>query len=223
MSTSTLDARSDAVLASLARDVSRGNSASGDGGAEVASSGPTDLQSKVHKLIVTIIAATMLAACSSGRTASPAPSPSPSATVSVSVEVQVLSAWRAEHLAYADALRNLDPRAPGLAETAIDPALRRAVAYIAVTKAQGIIVRGSQNLGNPQVASLTPDTAVVASCVHDGLILLNPKTNKPVPGLAGQVTWNFERTTLRHVEGVGWLVADNLVHQDAKESVCIAR
>lgn len=189
----------------------------------MAGTGPWDPHGGVQKLIVAIVATTTLAACSSGRAAAPSPSPSPSATASLSVEAQVLAAWQAEHVAYADALRNLDPRAPGLAQTAIDPALRRAVAYIAITKAQGIVVRGSQDLGHPRVVSLTPDTAVVASCVHDGLILLNPKTNKPVPGLAGQVTWNFERTTLRYVEGVGWLVADNVVHQEAKESVCVKR
>ena len=191
----------------------------------MAGTGPWDPAGGVQKLMVAIVAVTVLAACSPGRTAShnPSPSPSPRATTPVPVEAQVLSVWRAEHLAYADALRHLDPRAPGLAQTAINPALRRAVAYIAVTKAQGIVVRGSQDLGHPRVVSLTPDTAVVASCVHDGLILLNPKTNKPVPGVAGQVTWNFEHTTLRYVEGVGWMVADNVVHQEAKESACVPR
>jgi hypothetical protein len=142
----------------------------------------------------------------------------------VSVEAQVLSAWRAEHQAYADALRALNPRASALAQSAINPALQRAVAYIAVVKAQGIVVRGSQDLGSPKVVSLAPTTdptrAIVESCVRGGLILINGKTGKPVPGLAGEATWNFEHTTLTRVEGVGWMVSDNVVKQALKESVC---
>jgi hypothetical protein len=142
----------------------------------------------------------------------------------VSVEAQVLSAWHAGHEAYADALRALNPRASALAQSTINPALQRAVAYIAVVKAQGIVVRGSQDLGSPKVISLTPTTdpttAIVESCVRGGLILINGKTGKPVPGLAGEATWNFEHTTLTLVEGVGWMVSDNVVKQALKESVC---
>lgn len=136
----------------------------------------------------------------------------------------MLSAWRAEHEAYADALRALNPNAPALARSAINPVLQRAMAYIAVAKAQGIVVRGTQDLGSPKVISLAPTTdpttAIVESCVRDGLVLLNGKTDRPVPGLSGQATWNFEHTTLRLVEGVGWMVSDNVVKQDLKESVC---
>ncbi|MDP9164720.1 MAG: hypothetical protein M3O32_01395 [Actinomycetota bacterium] len=142
----------------------------------------------------------------------------------MSVEAQVLSAWRAEHEAYADALRTLNPRAPALVESAINPVLQQAMAYIAVAKAQGIVVRGSQDLGAPKVISLTPATdptkAIVESCVRGGLILIDGKTGQPVPGLSGQATWNFERTTLTLVEGVGWMVSDNVVKQSLKESVC---
>ena len=148
------------------------------------------------------------------------PSPSPS----VNVEAQVLSAWRAGHEAYAAALRAENPNDPALAQSTINPALQRAVAYIAVVKAQGIVVRGSQDLGAPKVISLTPTTAptaaVVESCVRGGLILINGKTGKPVPGLSGQATWNFEHTTLKLVEGVGWMVSDNVIKQSLKESVC---
>jgi hypothetical protein len=136
----------------------------------------------------------------------------------------VLSAWRTGHEAYAGALHALNPHDPALAQSTINPALQRAMAYIAVAKAQGIVVRGSQNLGSPKVISLTPTTdpttAIVESCVRDGLILLNGRTGKPVPGLAGEATWNFEHTTLTRVEGVGWMVSDNVVKQALKESVC---
>jgi len=190
----------------------------------VATNERRDLLRRPQTLLLTVIAATVLAACSSGKDSASSGSPSPSVTPSPAVEAQVIAAWRAEHVAYADALRSLNPNASELAQTAIDPALRRSIAYIAATKAQGIVVRGSEDLGSPKVVSLTPQTdpreAVVESCVHGGLVLINPKSNKPVPGLAGQVTWNFEHTTLRLVEGVGWVVADNVVRQDTKESVC---
>jgi hypothetical protein len=220
MSTSALDARSGMVLAS-GRNVSRGHRAGAGGRAEVPDSGSWDPLGGVQKLIVTIVATMTFAACSAGTVTAPRPSLSPSATASPAVEAQVLAAWRAEHTAYADALVKLDPSSAALAQTAIDPALRRTVAYIAAAKAQGIVVHGSQDLGNPRVVSLGLDTAIVEACVHDGLLLLNAKTSKPVPGLAGQVTWNFEHTTLQHVEGVGWMVADNVVRQAAKESVCV--
>ena len=176
------------------------------------------------RLVTVFIAATVMAACSSGKSASPSPTISASPTASATVEGLVLEAWRAEHLAYADALRALNPQLPALAQTAIDPALRRAVAFIATSKAQGIAVRGSQDLGSPKVIDLTPagapTTAVVEACVHDGLVLVNGKTGKPVPGSAGQITWAFEHTTLKLIEGVGWMVADNVVKQASKESVC---
>ena len=187
---------------------------------------PGDLQWRAQKRIVTVLATMLIAACSSGKAAAPRPSPSPSPSPSVNVEAQVLSAWHAEHEAYADALRTLNPRAPALAQSAINPALQRAVAYIAVVKAQGIVVRGSQDLGSPKVISLAPPSApteaIVESCVRDGLVLLNGKNGRPVPGLSGQTTWNFERTTLTLVEGVGWMVSDNVVKQSLKESVCTA-
>ena len=185
---------------------------------------PGDLQWRTQKRIVTVLATMLIAACSSGKAAAPGPSPSPSPSPSVNVEAQVLSAWRAGHEAYAAALRAENPNDPALAQSTINPALQRAVAYIAVVKAQGIVVRGSQDLGAPKVISLTPTTAptaaVVESCVRGGLILINGKTGKPVPGLSGQATWNFEHTTLKLVEGVGWMVSDNVIKQSLKESVC---
>lgn len=190
----------------------------------MASSGHRDLVSGVQKLIVTSLAATLLAACSSGKAATPPASPSPSVTPGSSVASEVLTAWRTGHEAYANALRALNPNDPALAASTINPALQRAVAYIAVAKAQGIVVRGSQDLGSPEVTSLTPAAApteaTVESCVHDGLVLLNGKTGEPVPGLSGQATWNFEHTTLTLVEGVGWVVSDNVVKQSLKDSVC---
>jgi ABC-type transport system substrate-binding protein len=192
----------------------------------VADSGRRDLPGGVQKLIVTVLAATLLAACSSGKAAAPEPTNSPSPSATVSVEDQVLAAWRAEHLAYADALKALNPNDPTLAQTAINPALQRAVAFIAAAKAQGIVIRGSQDLGAPTVVSLNPttapDTAVVRACIHDGLVLINGKTGKPVPGTAGQVTFAMELTTLKLVEGVGWMVSDNDIKQGLKESVCSA-
>jgi hypothetical protein len=177
-------------------------------------------------LAVTSLAAAVLAACSSGKAAAPPSSPSPSVTARRSVESQVLAAWQAEHQAYAEALRALNPTDSSLAASAINPALQRAKAYIAVAKAQGIVVRGSQDLGSPKVTSLTPagapTEAVVESCVHDGLVLIDGKTGKPVPGLSGETTWNLEHTTLTLVAGVGWMVSDNVVKQSLQESVCAA-
>ena len=188
------------------------------------SSEPRDLRWRAQKRSVTVLATMLFAACSSGKAAAPNPTPSPDPSPSVNVEAQVLSAWRAGHEAYAAALRAVNPNDPALAQSTINPALQRAVAYIAVVKAQGIVVRGSQDLGTPKVVSLTPATdptkAVVESCVRGGLILINGKTGKPVPGLSGQATWNFEHTTLTLVEGVGWMVSDNIVKQSLKESVC---
>lgn len=188
------------------------------------SSGCRDLRCGVRKLIVTVLAAMLPAACGSGRAAAPNSVARPDPSPSVSVQRQVLAAWRAEQVAYANALRSLNPRSPALAETAINPALERAMTFISVVKAQGVVVRGSQDLGTPTVVSLSPATdpteAVVESCVHGGLILLNGKTGKPVPGLSGQPTWNFEHTTLTLVEGVGWMVSDNVVRESLRESVC---
>lgn len=224
ISTGHLDVRSAPVLASRDIGVDLSDPAQVDEGAEVASSGRRGLPDGAQKLIVTVLAATLLAACSSGKAAAPKASPSPDPSATVSAQEQVLTAWRTEHEAYADALRSLNPNAPALAASAINPALQRAVAYIAVAKTQGIVVRGSQDLGSPKVVTLSPPAdpthAVVESCVHDGLVLLDGKTGKPVPGLSGQTTWNFEHTTLTLVEGVGWMVSDNVVKQSLKESVC---
>ncbi len=188
------------------------------------SSEPRDLRWRAQKRIVTVLATMLIAACSSGKAAAPSPSPSLDPSPSVSVEAQVLAAWHSEHVAYADALRALNPNDPALAQSAINPVLQHARAYIAVAKAQGIVVRGSQDLGTPKIISLTPIAApakaIVESCVRDGLILINGKTGKPVPGLSGETTWNFEHTTLTLVEGVGWMVSDNIVKQSLKESVC---
>lgn len=220
-----VDARSVTVLAS-AKNVGPGITSEAGGGAEVADTRRWHPASRVaNKSVATVvIVATLVAACSGGTSARPTPPTSPSPTTSLSVEAQILTAWRAEHTAYAAAVRAMDPRYPALTQTAIDPALRGAVAFITASRAQGIVARGSQDLGSPKVISLTPatdpQTAIVQSCIHDGLVLINGKTGKPVPGLAGQVTWALERTTLRHIEGVGWLVADNVVKQDEKESVC---
>ncbi len=192
----------------------------------MARTGPGGLRSAAQKRIVTVLATMLVAACSSGKAAAPGHSPSPSPSLGPAVQAQVLAAWRAEHLAYADALRALNPNDPMLAQTAINPALQRAVAFIATAKAQGIVARGLQDLGSPVVVELSPttspDTAIVRSCLHDGLVLINGKTGKPVPGTAGQVTYALEHTTLKLVEGVGWMVSDNDVKQDLKESVCTA-
>ena len=173
-----------------------------------------------------VLATALAAGCTSATTAQPAPSSLPPTLTSSAIAAQVLDAWRAGHVAYAAAIRAMDPHYPALTQTTIDPALRSATAFIATSKAQGILAQGWQDLGSPKVISLTPSTdprmAVVQSCIHDGLVLINGHTRKPVPGLPGRVTWGFEHTTLRHVEGVGWLVADNVVNQDDKESVCAA-
>lgn len=187
---------------------------------------PTTRTVCTQRMAPVVLAATLAAGCTSTTSPHSAPSTSPPALTSSAIDAQVLAAWRAEHAAYAAAIRAMDPHYPGLTQTAIDPALRSATAFIATSKAQGILAQGWQDLGFPRVISLTPSTdpriAVVQSCIHDGLVLINGHTGRPVPGLPGRVTWGLERTTLRHVEGVGWLVADNVVNQDDKESVCAA-
>lgn len=226
LSTRLLDARFTPVLTSRLVGVGLGTPALADGRAEVASSGPRGLRSVAQKRTVTAFATMLIAACSSGKAAAPSRSASPSLSPTPDVATAVLAAWRAEHLAYANALRALNANDPALAQTAVNPALQRAVAFIATAKAQGIVVRGTQDLGTPTVVELspttTPDTAIVRSCIHDGLVLINGKTGKPVPGTAGEVTYALEHTTLKLVEGVGWMVSDNDIEQGLKESVCAA-
>lgn len=223
VSTGGLDVRFVPAVASPEKDVGRVSYPATDGRDEVAS-GLTDLRRGAQTLVVALAATAVTAACSSGTSATPTATPSPSVSASPSVGTAVIAAWRAEHLAYAKALLSLNPNDTDLAQTAINPALQRAVAFIGAAKLQGITVRGTQELGDPKVVSLTPGarptTAVVESCVHGGLILVNGKTGKPVPGLAGKATWNFEHTTLTLVEGVGWMVSDNVVKQSLQESSC---
>ena len=178
-----------------------------------------------HLIVAAVAVATLSAACSprSDGTAS-TPSPSASPLAKAAIERAVLDAWRDEHAAYADALRAMDPNHPDLAKTAIDPVLSSARAFITLSKQQGLVARGEQDLGIPKVLSLTPaddpSTAIVESCVHDRLLLYDRK-GKPVSGTAGQVTWNHERTTLRRIPGIGWLVADNVVRQGPTEAICV--
>jgi ABC-type transport system substrate-binding protein len=223
LSTGDLDVRFAPGLASSAKDVGRLFHPATDGRDEVAS-GLTDLRRGAQTLVVAVVATAVTAACSSGKSATPTVTPSPSVSPSPSVETAIIAAWRAEHVAYAKALLSLNPNDTDLAQTAINPALQRAVAFIGAAKLQGITVRGTQELGDPKVVSLNPavrpTTAVVESCVHGGLILVNSKTGKPVPGLAGKATWNFEHTTLTLVEGVGWMVSNNVVKQSLQESSC---
>jgi len=185
----------------------------------------SETAARLHRTLAAIAAVALTFGCSSGSVSTP-PTPSPGVTSPSQAEVRaaVLSAWRAEHEAYAEALRAMDPDYPELAKTAIDPVLSGARSFITVSKMQGIVARGDQDLGSPQVVELTPAddpvTAVVESCIHDRLVLYDGRTGKPVPGDAGQVTWAKERTTLRLVSGIGWLVSDNQVRQGEAESVC---
>ena len=181
-----------------------------------------------HLIAATVAVAALIAGCNSNpdRT-SATPAPSPYSQSKVEVEQAVLAAWRAEHQAYADALRAMDPDHPALAKTAIDPLLGSAKAFIALSKSQGLVARGQQDLGSPTVIELTPvdspTSAIVEACVHGGLILYDPGTGKPVRGTAGQVTWNHERTTLRLVAGIGWFVAGNEVRSGPTEAICTSR
>jgi hypothetical protein len=189
----------------------------------------TKLDALYGRLTVAVLAAAALSSgCNSeSRETAPTPSPSASRLAKAEVEAAVLAAWRDEHLAYAEALRAMDPDHPRLEATAIDPLLASAKAFIALSKRQGLVARGDQDLGTPRVIELTPaddpTSAVVQACVHGGLILYEPKTSKPVAGTAGQVTWNHERTTLRLIPGIGWLVAVNEVRSGPTEATCTSQ
>lgn len=181
-----------------------------------------------HLIATAVAIATLTAGCSSGSDGSaPISSPTASRLERADIEKAVIAAWRDEHIAYADALRAMDPDHPALAATAIDPLLASAKAFIALSKRQGLVARGEQDLGSPRVVELSPadepTSAVVEACVRGGLILYDGRSGKPVRGTVGQVTWNYERTTLRLVPGIGWLVAVNEVRSGPTEATCASR
>lgn len=181
-----------------------------------------------HLIATAVALATLTAGCNSKTDGSvPTPSPGASRLERAEIEMAVLDAWHDEHVAYADALRAMDPDYPALAATAIDPLLASAKAFISLSKRQGLVARGEQDLGSPKVIELTPadepTAAVVEACVHGGLILYDGQSGKPVRGTAGQVTWNHERTTLRLIPGVGWQVAVNEVRSGPTEAICTSR
>jgi hypothetical protein len=137
----------------------------------------------------------------------------------------VIEAWKAEHRAFAEAVRRADPTYPGLAKTAADPQLSGIRSFVGAEKKGGYIGRGREDLDEPNVTKLQPRTeptsAIVESCVHDALVLVDAQTGKPVHGKSGRVTWDHERTSLKLVKGIGWVVTKNAVQQGrSKESVC---
>jgi hypothetical protein len=142
------------------------------------------------------------------------------------VKAQVIAAWKAEQKAFARAVLQANPQFSGLAKTAIDPELSGIRAVVAAEKKAGYVGKRlpEDDLGQPVVVKLSPltdpVTAIVESCVHDGLIFVHPKTGKPVAGPSGRPTWDFNHTTLKHVAGVGWMVASNDVRAGSKKSVC---
>jgi hypothetical protein len=170
-----------------------------------------------------------LTSCSdSHQHASPStPSPTANSTVPTreQVKAQVIKAWKAEHRAFAEAVRQADPTYPGLAETAVDPQLSGIRSFVAAEKKGGYVGRGAEDLDEPTVMSLQPQahptSAVVESCLHDHLILVDAQTGKPVHGKPGRVTWDHERTSLKRINGIGWVVTKNDVQQSSsKESAC---
>jgi hypothetical protein len=156
--------------------------------------------------------------------ATPPSSTAPATPNREQVKAQVIAAWKAGHRAFAEAVRRADPNYPGLAKTAIDPQLSGVRSFVAAEKAAGDTGRGKEDLDQPHVTALRldrhPQTATVKACVHGALILVDSKTGNPVPGKSGRVTWNDERTTLQHVEGVGWKVMSNDVQQGRTKAIC---
>ena len=135
-----------------------------------------------------------------------------------------MDAWRAEHEAYVSAVIKMDPNDAGLQQTATNPLLNQARGFIAAAQHTGAYARGNIDLGTAKVEQLSPwpqpETAVVVACNHDALLLYDKRTHRPVSGASGRVTWELERSTIKNVTGIGWLVADNAITEGSTRAIC---
>lgn len=155
--------------------------------------------------------ATLLAACSSS-------SGSANSGQSVAqVKAAVLSAWRAaENAIYrAGASRN-GASSPILAATMVDPELTLVRTNLTNARTQGLIGRGTWNLGSPKVTSIQPSasdprSATVQSCIDDSAILVSQSTGQPASGISGTAGWIGATSKMVFEGGRSW----KLAHQSA--------
>ena len=178
----------------VSRDTTAACAASGTGGVAVSS--------RVSILLVG--AAAFLAACSSSTAGNAVDSGGSIAKT----KAEVIAAWRAAENAFYIAESEANGESsPMLSATMVNPQLQLVQRNLRLDHSQGLIGRGTWNLGSPLVVSLEPSahpaTATVRSCIDDTAILINEKTGQPVAGVAGTPDWVSETSSMVLTDS-GW-------------------
>jgi hypothetical protein len=154
-----------------------------------------------------------LPACSSGHAASRDAQPTSTVTTASAASPRelVLRGYGAAVQAITDAEVHNDPNWPPLFQTMVNPELAHVQAFISTEKQLGYHSSGTARIVRSEVTSFTPTRAEIEACVH-GAVIAYQANGQPVPGNAGQVTYNIEKGTLIP-SGSTWVLQQGTAQQ----------
>jgi hypothetical protein len=143
----------------------------------------------------------ILAACDSAKAAKP---------TGQNADQMIVAGWRDAMSAFFTAAE--EPTGPdssysALTENVAQPLLGRLQSLLSGEAKRGWLVRGPWALGDPRVTSVQDGTATVVSCVAGGDVVVDPRTNHPLPGELGQPNMVGTASTMSEVGG-RWVESD---------------
>ena len=149
---------------------------------------------------------------------------SPSTTT---LDTAIIAGWLAAENALYRSLESSDGLAsPALPATMVNPELLLVKRNLAGDEHDGFIGRGAWDLGSPTVISLdptngNPNSAQVASCIHDTALLYDTQTGRVASGIDGQVDW-LGSTSKMVLSSGSWKLASQSATANPKKSVACA-
>jgi hypothetical protein len=136
--------------------------------------------------------------------------PSGVATNGPDVPQQVVTAWFSAELAFETAALSSDPDQPDLMATTVSPQIQWTRALLGRMRATGEISRGSMHFFTPHVDVLSSRLATVTACGHDAEVVVSAQTGRPVPGVAGQVDFEYFVSVMELTDS-GWKLASQAI------------
>jgi hypothetical protein len=136
---------------------------------------------------------------------------SPGLTTDVpDVTQQVVTAWFSAEVAFETAALSSDPDQPDLSATTVSPQIEWTRSLLGRMRGAGEISRGSMHFLTPTVVVLSSRLATVTACGHDAEVVVSAQTGQPVPGIAGQVDFEYFVSVMEMTDS-GWKLASQAI------------
>jgi hypothetical protein len=133
-------------------------------------------------------------------------------TAAASPQELVLRGYASAVQAITDAELHNDPNWPGLFETMINPELGHVQGFITTEKQLGYHSSGTARIIRSELTSFSPTKSEVQACLY-GAVIAYQANGQPVPGNAGQPTYDAVRAVLIPAGRTSWVVQNAAVQQ----------